>query len=115
MKIASWNINSVRFRMPIVERFLHEEAPDILCLQETKCPDHCFPLKGLQALGYRHVAQLLLARASDRAIEGLVLPLPLGASVFVDDAYFQGEGARYAVSAMRGTPGKCSASAPSVR
>lgn len=46
--------------------------------------------------------QLLLARASDRAIEGLVLPLPLGASVFVDDAYFQGEGSRYAVSAIRG-------------
>ena len=45
--------------------------------------------------------QLLLARASDRAIEGLVLPLPLGASVFVDDAYFQGEGTRYAVSAIR--------------
>lgn len=45
--------------------------------------------------------QLLLARASDRAIEGLVLPLPSGASVFVDDAYFQGEGSRYAVSAIR--------------
>ncbi|MCG0211273.1 hypothetical protein, partial [Pseudomonas aeruginosa] len=46
--------------------------------------------------------QLLLARASDRAIEGLVLPLPLGASVFEDDAYFQGDGAHYAVSAIRG-------------
>ena len=45
--------------------------------------------------------QLLLARASDKAVEGLVLPLPLGASVFVDDAYFQGEGTRYAVSAIR--------------
>lgn len=46
--------------------------------------------------------QLLLARASDRAVEGLVLPLPTGASVFIDDAYFQGEGTRYAVSAIRG-------------
>ena len=42
-----------------------------------------------------------MARASDKAVEGLVLPLPLGASVFVDDAYFQGEGTRYAVSAIR--------------
>ena len=45
--------------------------------------------------------QLLLARASDRAVEGLTLPLPAGASIFVDDAYFQGEGTRYAVSAVR--------------
>ncbi|HWU93968.1 MAG TPA: endonuclease/exonuclease/phosphatase family protein, partial [Sphingomonas sp.] len=36
MKIASWNINSVRFRIEIVEQFLREEAPDVLCLQETK-------------------------------------------------------------------------------
>ena len=36
--IATWNINSVRLRMPIVERLLIEHAPDVLCLQETKCP-----------------------------------------------------------------------------
>ena len=34
--IASWNINSVRARIGIVEKFLREEAPDVLCLQETK-------------------------------------------------------------------------------
>ena len=45
--------------------------------------------------------QLLLARASDRAIEGLTLPLPIGASVFVDESYFQGDGTRYAISAVR--------------
>ena len=45
--------------------------------------------------------QLLLARASDRAVEGLSLPLPAGAAVYVDESYFQGEGARYAVSAIR--------------
>jgi exodeoxyribonuclease III len=55
MKIASWNINSVRFRMPIVERFLAEEAPDILCLQETKAEDSMFPLAQLQSLGYAHI------------------------------------------------------------
>ena len=45
--IATWNINSVRLRMPIVERLLIEHAPDILCLQETKCPDDLFPLGGV--------------------------------------------------------------------
>lgn len=52
MKIASWNINSVRFRLPIVERFLTEEAPDILCLQETKVEDGLFPHAAFRALGY---------------------------------------------------------------
>jgi exodeoxyribonuclease-3 len=55
MKIASWNINSVRFRMEIVERFLREEAPDVLCLQETKVIDGDFPHAPLRALGYDHI------------------------------------------------------------
>ena len=55
LKIASWNINSVRFRMPIVERFLTEEAPDILCLQETKVIDADFPHAPIRALGYDHI------------------------------------------------------------
>jgi len=44
---------------------------------------------------------LLLARAADRAVEGLSLPLPAGSAVYVDESYFQGEGARYAISAVR--------------
>jgi len=54
-KIATWNINSVRLRMPLVERFLAEHAPDVLCLQETKCPDDLFPLKAFRAAGYEHI------------------------------------------------------------
>ncbi|MFN6980793.1 MAG: DUF6655 family protein [Brevundimonas sp.] len=45
--------------------------------------------------------QLLLARASDKAVEGLSLPLPTASSIFVDESYFQGEGSRYAISAIR--------------
>ena len=45
--------------------------------------------------------QLLVARAADRAVEGLVLPIPQGSRVFVDDAYFRAENAPYAVSAIR--------------
>ena len=55
IKIASWNINSVRFRIDIVERFLREAAPDILCLQETKVIDGDFPRSAFHALGYRHI------------------------------------------------------------
>ncbi|MEO7409939.1 MAG: endonuclease/exonuclease/phosphatase family protein, partial [Sphingomicrobium sp.] len=54
IKIASWNINSVRARLPIVERFLKEEAPDILCLQETKALDSVFPAELFHKLGYAH-------------------------------------------------------------
>ncbi|KAK0331734.1 hypothetical protein LTR94_027728 [Friedmanniomyces endolithicus] len=45
--------------------------------------------------------QLLMARASDKAVEGLSLPLPTASSIFVDDVFFQGEGTRYAISAIR--------------
>ena len=55
LRIATWNINSVRHREAAVLRFLREEAPDILCLQETKAPIDKFPLESFQALGYRHI------------------------------------------------------------
>ncbi len=56
LSIASWNINSVRFRMDIVTRFLAEQAPDILCLQETKAENTVFPSADIKALGYEHIA-----------------------------------------------------------
>lgn len=56
IRLATWNINSVRHREEAVLRFLREENPDVLCLQETKTPVEKFPLEGLHALGYRHVA-----------------------------------------------------------
>jgi exodeoxyribonuclease-3 len=53
--IASWNINSVRARIGIVEKFLREEAPDILCLQETKVECGLFPKDMFEQLGYSHI------------------------------------------------------------
>lgn len=53
--LATWNINSVRLREGLVARLLTEEAPDILCLQECKCPVELIPMEGFQALGYTHV------------------------------------------------------------
>ncbi len=54
LKIASWNINSVRARLPSIERFLRDEQPEVLCLQETKVVDDSFPLSVFEALGYTH-------------------------------------------------------------
>jgi exodeoxyribonuclease III len=56
MKITTWNINSVRLRMPLVAQFLQSHAPDVICLQETKCRDAQFPSSDLRALGYEHLA-----------------------------------------------------------
>ena len=56
LKVATWNINSVRLRLPLVARFLAEHAPDVLCLQEIKCETHLFPAEALAALGYTHQA-----------------------------------------------------------
>jgi exodeoxyribonuclease-3 len=55
LSVATWNINSVRLRIELVRRFLDEHAPDVLCLQETKCPDGNFPFAAFKAAGYRHV------------------------------------------------------------
>lgn len=56
MRLVTWNINSVRLRMPIVAKLTEEFAPDVLCLQETKVHDDQFPFADLEALGYGHVA-----------------------------------------------------------
>ena len=74
LKIASWNINSVRARAGIVERLLCEEAPDILCLQETKAMDSVFPAELFHRLGYRH--QLLNGQKMHHGV-AIVSKLPL--------------------------------------
>lgn len=56
MRLISWNINSVRLRLPILERLVRETEPDVVCLQETKCPDSAFPTDAIAALGYPHQA-----------------------------------------------------------
>ena len=56
LSVATWNINSVRLRLPIVETYLAGHAPDILCLQEIKCEESKFPAEALAAMGYPHQA-----------------------------------------------------------
>ncbi len=55
LRIATWNVNSVRTRLDQVCAWLEAEAPDVLCLQETKVADELFPHAAFEALGYRAV------------------------------------------------------------
>lgn len=57
MKIASWNINSVKARLPRLVDYLQTHAPDVICLQELKVTDDNFPRLEVEALGY-HVETL---------------------------------------------------------
>jgi exodeoxyribonuclease-3 len=55
MRIATWNVNSLKARLPRVERWLAEIQPDVLCMQETKVSDDQFPSLAFHALGYDSV------------------------------------------------------------
>jgi exodeoxyribonuclease III len=52
MRIATWNVNSVRARLPVVLAWLDRARPDVLCLQEIKCLDEQFPRGDFERLGY---------------------------------------------------------------
>ena len=53
MRIATWNVNSVRQRTEHLVRWLGEFKPDVVCLQELKCQDESFPMDAIEAAGYR--------------------------------------------------------------
>ncbi len=55
MKIVSWNINSLRLRLPLLAEFVKQNNPDVICLQEIKVEDSLFPLLAVRALGYDFV------------------------------------------------------------
>ncbi len=52
MRLATWNVNSVKARLPRLLDWLAGTKPDVLCLQETKCPDGAFPVAEVGELGY---------------------------------------------------------------
>lgn len=52
MKIATYNVNGINGRLPVLLRWLEETAPDIVCLQELKAPDERFPQNAIEAAGY---------------------------------------------------------------
>jgi exodeoxyribonuclease-3 len=55
MKIVTWNINSIRLRIGLIQKLSLIYAPDIICLQETKTQDIYFPIQDLQEMGYKHI------------------------------------------------------------
>ncbi|MGA0605371.1 exodeoxyribonuclease III [Phenylobacterium sp. VNQ135] len=52
MRIATYNVNGVNGRLPVLLRWLEEAQPDVVCLQELKAPDERFPAAAIEALGY---------------------------------------------------------------
>ena len=55
MKLATWNVNSIRVRLPQVLEWLKKDKPDVLCLQETKITDGEFPVEAFRDAGYQAV------------------------------------------------------------
>jgi exodeoxyribonuclease-3 len=55
MKIATYNVNGVNGRLPVLLRWLKEASPDIACLQELKAPQEKFPLQAIEELGYQAI------------------------------------------------------------
>src|ERR1700687_1627401 len=52
MKVATYNVNSIRQRLPIVLAWITEHKPDVMCLQETKVQDQDFPVEAIRDAGY---------------------------------------------------------------
>jgi exodeoxyribonuclease-3 len=55
MKIATYNVNGVNGRLPVLLRWLNESAPDVACLQELKAPEEKFPLQAINDAGYNAI------------------------------------------------------------
>lgn len=55
MRIATWNVNSIRLRLPSLKRFVESHQPDVICFQETKVVDELFPAAEIKAMGYPYL------------------------------------------------------------
>lgn len=55
MKIVTWNINSIRIRLPLINELVTRHNPDIVCIQETKVIDELFPKQTLMNMGFEHI------------------------------------------------------------
>ncbi len=90
LKIASWNVNSIRVRLNHLKQWLQDQAIDLVALQETKCEDDKFPLDAIQAIDYQ--AQWL----GQKSYNGVAtLSLQTTTSVFKDTPIAQQEQKRF--------------------
>ncbi len=81
MRIVTWNVNSIRARMPRVLEFLERQSPDVVCLQETKVIDDLFPKDDIEGMGYQiafHGQKTYngVAILSKKPIEDVVMGIP---------------------------------------
>jgi len=85
LSVATWNVNSLKVRLPHLLDWLREHAADVVCLQETKLTDDRFPVDELKAAGYRSVfagqktyngVAILLREASTGAMTDVQVNLP---------------------------------------
>jgi len=102
VKIATWNVNSVKVRLPHLLAFLEDTKPDVLCLQETKCLVEEFPLLELQGLGYRVEA------IGQRSYNGVAILSREPPTEMIKGlpGYANDEQARYIEAAFRGGDGE---------
>jgi len=77
MKIAAWNVNSLKVRLPQLLDWLSTQQPDVVCLQETKLEDHNFPRQDIEAAGYE------VAFSGQKTYNGVALLSRLGLSDIV--------------------------------
>jgi len=82
-KVASFNVNSIRARLPILIEWLHANQPHALCLQETKAQDHDFPAEAIQEAGYN------VAYRGEKSYNGVAI---ISQSEPVDVRYGLGDG-----------------------
>jgi len=97
MKIATWNVNSLKVRLPQVLRWLAENPVDVLCLQETKLTDDKFPQEEINAAGYQ------AAFAGQRTYNGVAIlsKFPIG-EVVRANPFFADEQQRFIAATIEG-------------
>jgi exodeoxyribonuclease III len=108
MRIASWNVNSVRQRLPHLLAYLKDAAPDVLCLQELKCENGAFPRQEVEDAGY-NVAILGqktfngVALLSKAPLEDVRIGLPGFEDVqsrYIEGAVADGAGGLYRIASI---------------
>jgi exodeoxyribonuclease-3 len=99
MKVASFNVNSIRARLKIVLDWLQKESPDILCLQETKVPDKEFPEKAFENANYHAVFR------GEKSYNGVaILSKKMAEAVKIGFDEYESEGTRLIAAVINNVP-----------
>lgn len=100
MIIATFNVNSIRARLPILTRWLKDAQPDVLCLQETKVQDNQFPVDDIRSVGYEPVFR------GEKSYNGVAIlsKTPFDEVFYGFDGKGADEGSRIITAWVRGVP-----------